>query len=550
MKNPIRSSVLDFAFMRCLLICLVMLLTAFGLKSETVSVCRAGPISDAEVQIWLDKRIGRQHECSKAIEEIAVVKLLAHEAQQLELDKDPVLARKLRMVDAAAWSDVAKLAIEAATPPPTVEEITALVAERGKFFEHPPRLRLRWIFRIAAADDETAQTKARNFLEGLRRRLVEGDLTFSEAARQYSQSESRYRDGLAGAIAASDVSPELADIVFALDVGEVSEVITSKTGQNLFLVETHFPARYSTDSEKRERARELLVIQKGERRWEDFREEIQRSADPQISLENLGAEDPDAVVLRLADGKKLTTAQTMDLVGIPAEKATNRLTKMAFLMSIPNAGLKLGWVLDDGLRMEYELRRARLLATETMSRIQDQETGPPTSKEIATEWRLDRPKYRSEDRYRLWRARFDLTKDDAISEAYRLRVALGESNTSPTSLEGVETDEVWLDRTDVLEMGSMAARAVRTADVSSVLGPFRNDKGFWLIRVIEHQAGEAQSLDLVSETIARDLETAAREAVSLRVYQERHAQADLKKVSEPSCSSTDRPENQRIAKPN
>ena len=530
---------LDFVVMKSVIVLLIVMLSAFSAAAETVGVCSEGKISSHELQVWLDARLGRTQDCTGAIEEIAVAKLLAAQGHTLGLDNDPVVARKLAMIGAMAWRDAAKRAVQDGAPSPSEEDISALLAERGTRFAQPARIRLMWIFRYAAADDADARLQESALLNRLRTRILDGEISFGEAARLHSQSESRNRDGSAGTLTADEISPQLAEIVFALPEGELSQVISGSTGFHLFRVEKMIPPRYSTDVEKQERARSLLMKRSRSTSWDRFNQDVLRIADPAIDLGNLDADNPEAIVLKLATGENLTAAQTHDMGRISPEKATRRLTEIAFLMKLPEVAAKLGYELDEATRIEYDLRRTRRLATEVMNRIQEEEVVAPTDNEIAAEWALDRPKYRGPNRYRLWRVRFDLATDGSVEQINRLRSALKGPEAELEPIEDGETTEGWFDNPALSEMGSVAAKAVRTAQDSGVLGPFRRGYDLWLIRVLEHQEGRKQPLADVSAAIARDLEAGARQAVFSHVLDDQLIAGAFKTTGEPDCLSGD-----------
>ncbi len=523
---------------------MLVVLPVCHVAAETVSVCAAGPIDHRELQIWLDTGLGLSKKCSVAIEELAVAKLLARDARSQNLDKDPVVARKLRMLDAMASREMAKRVIEARVAQPSPDQVAALIARHGGSFEQAARVRLRWIYRRGAGDD----VEAISFLKDIRRHILDGDISFEEAARLYSQSESRYRGGFAGSVSAGDISPQLAEVVFALGEGEISEVISNETGQHIFRVDKKTPARFITDVEKNSKAREIVIQLAKKQDWDHFIRGILRTAQPVINLENLSSNDNKTIVMKLGTGETLTTAQTRDLGTFTPEKARERLTEMAILIRLPEAARKLGFELDDDIRIEYDLRKTRRLATIIMHQIQDKKVGPPTEKEIEAEWLADRPRYRGQERFRLWRAHFDLTHDDAVIEANRLRDLILASESELTVAGDIDATERWIDNGSLIEMGPVAAKVIRTTDESGVLGPFHHGNDLWLIRVLEHQEPQMQPLEDVSLRIATNLEDSARKAVFSQVYDDKLASAELKNIKDPDCSSKNRTITPRIRK--
>jgi hypothetical protein len=135
--------------------------------------------------------------------------------------------------------------------------------------------------------------------------------------------------------------------------------------------------------------------------------------------------------------------------------------------------------------------------------------------------------------------RFDLATDGSVEKINRLRSALMGPEAELDPIKDGETTEGWFDNPALREMGSVAAQAVRTAQDSGVLGPFRRGYDLWLIRVLEHQEGQKKPLVDVSAEIARDLEAGARQAVFSQVLVDQLIAGAFKTTGEPDCSSGD-----------
>ena len=65
---------------------------------------------------------------------------------------------------------------------------------------------------------------------------IETGMAFDEAARMYSQGPGAELGGLQGQLSRIDLPPAFADLIFALDVGEVSEIVAADYGFHLFQV--------------------------------------------------------------------------------------------------------------------------------------------------------------------------------------------------------------------------------------------------------------------------------------------------------------------------
>jgi parvulin-like peptidyl-prolyl isomerase len=65
---------------------------------------------------------------------------------------------------------------------------------------------------------------------------IEDGMSFEDAARTYSQGPVAALGGLQGELGRSDLPPALAEVVFGLEAGEVSEIIAADYGFHLFRV--------------------------------------------------------------------------------------------------------------------------------------------------------------------------------------------------------------------------------------------------------------------------------------------------------------------------
>jgi peptidyl-prolyl cis-trans isomerase SurA len=85
---------------------------------------------------------------------------------------------------------------------------------------------------------ESVQKKA----EDLRNRVVKGD-DFNEIAKRYSEgSTAKDQGGDLGAFKRGALAPQLEDVVFKMEKGQITDVIQTKTGFEILKVEAHFQA--------------------------------------------------------------------------------------------------------------------------------------------------------------------------------------------------------------------------------------------------------------------------------------------------------------------
>ncbi len=130
-------------------------------------------------------------------------------------------SRGRRGIDALLAAEVAE---------PTDAEVATYYRDHGAEFARPERVRLRQVLVERRSEAERAL----------------GDLSagadFAQIARKYSRDPSAERGGDQGELAASDLPASFAEVIFRLQPGEVSPVVSADYGFHIFQVTEHFPA--------------------------------------------------------------------------------------------------------------------------------------------------------------------------------------------------------------------------------------------------------------------------------------------------------------------
>ena len=100
----------------------------------------------------------------------------------------------------------------------------------GEEFERPERVRLR---QILLDDPEAVERALAELKEGAE---------FDQVARRYSRDSTGETGGVQGELSRDDLPPLFADTIFALEPGEVSDVVEAEYGFHLFQVMEQLPA--------------------------------------------------------------------------------------------------------------------------------------------------------------------------------------------------------------------------------------------------------------------------------------------------------------------
>ena len=188
-------------------------------------------------------------------------------------------------------------------------ELESLYAERSAALALPERVRARHIL-IRAAEDapEEIADAARAKAESARERLVAGE-EFSVVALEVSQDAGTAESGGdLGVFARGANDAPVDEAAFALEVGELSDVIRSTHGFHVLIVDAKLPAETpSFDDLRLDLAREALGAEKASEFNQNVVDELTAAIEAGTSLEDaarqagLSLERP-AAIRRRADG--------------------------------------------------------------------------------------------------------------------------------------------------------------------------------------------------------------------------------------------------------
>jgi len=165
------------------------------------------------------------------------------------------LAEDRRLIAGRASAARAVDALLAADPAPPITE-TALLsyyAEHGDDFREPERVELR----VIRTDDRIAAERAR--------RELRAGVPFATVAERLSVDPTAAQGGEQGTLAHDDLPPSLADAVFRLAAGQVSDILTGDDGFYLFRLERRIPPRIPELAEVRDEIRRRLVGARADR---------------------------------------------------------------------------------------------------------------------------------------------------------------------------------------------------------------------------------------------------------------------------------------------
>jgi peptidyl-prolyl cis-trans isomerase C len=170
----------------------------------------------------------------------------------------------------------------------TDEEIAAFYKEKPDLFEADERAHAYHMIFPAGEDSSTdAQAAARAKAEAARQRALTGDEEFTAVARDLSEGPSAPDGGDLGWVTRGALVSPLSETVFALEPGEISEVVQSRFGFHVLTVSELLPAGTISLEDASDQIAELLKQQKATETLGQLLETLVKSA----KVENLLSAD-------------------------------------------------------------------------------------------------------------------------------------------------------------------------------------------------------------------------------------------------------------------
>ena len=243
-----------------------------------------------------------------------------------------------------------------------------LAAGRGE------SLRLRHLFLRADSTMSEAERDAQRALAGQLLDRARAGESFEQLAREYSQSETASSGGLLSGLRRGRVEKSFDDAAFALEAGQLSDVVTTSRGYHLILLEDRFTPPPFVEEQVRSTVTARLRTQAVQERKAELvaRLESAGSCTKRWDAEGQLHPDGDGVVLEVGD--LVVTADELD----PVEPGTSGpgkrpTTPVERLTDILESELLCREALVRGLvsREEIEQERARV-ADDRMRRMAEE----------------------------------------------------------------------------------------------------------------------------------------------------------------------------------
>ena len=164
-------------------------------------------------------------------------------------------------------------------------EIKAFYDSNPNLFKKPAQVKASHIF-VAAGPDSSREERsaAVALLRKIQGQLGQG-VPFSELALDYSQCPSSQNGGDLGYFDKEKMIKGFADAAFALNPGEVSDIVRTGQGYHLIMVADRQPKMKLTFEDVREPLRRSLKIEKATRQIKEYLQSLRETAEVKIFLQ-------------------------------------------------------------------------------------------------------------------------------------------------------------------------------------------------------------------------------------------------------------------------
>ena len=248
------------------------------------------------------------------LDELLALAALTDEARRDRLLESGPAAERWQLRRRAILVGEVERRVLGARPVVDDREVDTYLAAHPEVVWRDERLRLRHIFRrLPARSTEAERARAREEMEAVRSEVLRG-ADFAQLARGRSDSQTAGFDGLIAPVSLGQLEPAVEDVVWQLEVGEVSPVVETASGLHLFRLEERLPATAVPLEQARTQARARFESEArraaAERVFSTLLDASAATYDPHLLDSRDG--DPAAVVFELGS-HRLTVRGVRDL---------------------------------------------------------------------------------------------------------------------------------------------------------------------------------------------------------------------------------------------
>jgi peptidyl-prolyl cis-trans isomerase C len=166
----------------------------------------------------------------------------------------------------------------------TAEESNNFYNSNPNFFEQPEQVKASHILiKVAPDDEESKKIQARKKIETIQKKVRQGE-DFGSLAKANSEGPTAQRSGDLGYFSRGQMVKPFEDAAFALNVGEVSEIVETQFGYHLIKVTDKKPARTIPYKEVQPMVEQHLKNEKEKTEIQNYIENLKKSATIKILI--------------------------------------------------------------------------------------------------------------------------------------------------------------------------------------------------------------------------------------------------------------------------
>jgi peptidyl-prolyl cis-trans isomerase C len=163
------------------------------------------------------------------------------------------------------------------------EDVETFYTENFDKMSSPEQVRARHILISPKSDDEAGKRLAREKVAAIQKEL-EGGASFAVVAMENSEGPSATGGGDLGFFSRGQMVPAFEETVFALQPGEISDVVETRFGYHIIKLEERLDAQTVSVEEASERIRPYLTQQRLQEAVEKLVEDLRASAEIESAL--------------------------------------------------------------------------------------------------------------------------------------------------------------------------------------------------------------------------------------------------------------------------
>ena len=164
-------------------------------------------------------------------------------------------------------------------------EVRAFYDGNPQYFERPEQVAARHIIFTTQEDlDEAQRSARRDELASIRQRIVDG-ADFTEMAREHSQGPSAPNGGDLGVFGRGQMVVPFEEAAFALEVGEISEIVETQFGYHIIQVTERIPAQTQGLEDVSAEIEQFLTEEARNRAAQEYVQALREAAEVEEFLE-------------------------------------------------------------------------------------------------------------------------------------------------------------------------------------------------------------------------------------------------------------------------